>query len=548
MPYFFATLSRSRVLTGLILITLLCASIGFATYYLPVKQMERGNWVSHTRIVLDQLQTLESHIALFNSARPIPADPRQHLELDVRRIQGLTADNPSQQAYIQTLMAQLQQNEHAQHVLETIRRMLSHEQQLLDARVERWQDTVQLVRIVLAGSVALLYALVVLVFSILRKDSIHRKKLFEAEQQTALTHRLIAERLGRVVNIQREMVHERLNIEALMQVITERAQEIAHADGAVVEMHEDDCMVYRAASGIMAQHKGMRIPFAESMSGLSIVQGKVLACADSETDRRVNRDACRKVGLRSMVVVPLSHKGESVGVLKVAYAKPKAYTDDHIATLEMMASVLSSTLNDAATTDALVTANTLLNETNSLLETQKDQLEIMATTDVLTGLKNHRYFQEKLMEEYQRSLRYKAPFSLLLLDVDHFKAFNDLYGHPAGDAALKQVGTILKTVARETDCVARYGGEEFALILPNTDKEGAIIIAERLRKAVETAVWEHRAVTVSVGISTFGEQVENAHGHVEAADQALYLSKAAGRNHVTHITDACPVKFKNVNT
>src|SRR5205085_7620259 len=111
------------------------------------------------------------------------------------------------------------------------------------------------------------------------------------------------------------------------------------------------------------------------------------------------------------------------------------------------------------------------------------KLQALAITDGLTGLKNHRAFQEKLAEEFERSCRQNLPLSLLLLDVDKFKHYNDTYGHPAGDQVLKMVAALLGETVRPADFVARYGGEEFVILLPGMDAEGAVTLAERVREA-----------------------------------------------------------------
>jgi two-component system cell cycle response regulator len=162
-----------------------------------------------------------------------------------------------------------------------------------------------------------------------------------------------------------------------------------------------------------------------------------------------------------------------------------------------------------------------------------EQAERLATTDGLTGLLNRRTFNAVLDRRWREAQRYKRPLSLLLLDIDHFKKVNDGYGHPAGDAVLKAVAKLAQECARDTDAVARYGGEEMAVVLPETDTEGAQAIAERIRRAVEAAQHptEHGAlrVTVSIGISTVGKSPEDL---LESADKALYRAKQSGRNRV----------------
>ena len=170
---------------------------------------------------------------------------------------------------------------------------------------------------------------------------------------------------------------------------------------------------------------------------------------------------------------------------------------------------------------------------NIILEAANMRLADLATIDGLTGLKNHRAFQERLEQEWMKAVRYQIPFSILLLDVDQFKQYNDTFGHPAGDEVLRQVGQTLQNCARDTDYVARYGGEEFVVILPHTDSVGACTLAERYRAAVSEVQWPHRSVTVSIGVAARLPSTPSQAALLEQADQALYQSKEQGRNRVT---------------
>ena len=174
-----------------------------------------------------------------------------------------------------------------------------------------------------------------------------------------------------------------------------------------------------------------------------------------------------------------------------------------------------------------------LEDANRQMEEANAKLEALATTDGLTGLKNHRAFQERLAMETERARRYGLPLSIALLDVDHFKQYNDTYGHPAGDAVLRTVAACLQSSVREADQVARYGGEEFALILPHTPADAALLVAERCRRAIESAAWPDRPVTASVGVAALTPALAGPADLLVAADQALYRSKREGRNRIT---------------
>ena len=182
----------------------------------------------------------------------------------------------------------------------------------------------------------------------------------------------------------------------------------------------------------------------------------------------------------------------------------------------------------------LITINARMARSYAELQEANRCLEALATTDGLTGLCNHRAFQQKLTEEFNRRARYRTPLSLMLIDVDKFKPFNDKYGHPAGDEVLKQVAYLLQSAARTTDCVARYGGEEFVIILPETDENGALEAAERIRFAIEQAPWQKRSITISAGLASLRPDTATPAMLIEEADKALYVSKEFGRNCVTH--------------
>lgn len=170
----------------------------------------------------------------------------------------------------------------------------------------------------------------------------------------------------------------------------------------------------------------------------------------------------------------------------------------------------------------------------------EEKLAIMATQDGLTGLANRRHFDEKLQQEWRRAERDGLPLSLLMVDVDHFKKFNDHYGHQAGDVCLKTVAKAIAAEARRpADLAARYGGEEFALLLPNTDEVGCASVAARLREALQTIAIPHamnppmKRVTLSTGGATGWPNAETSNNHaslVAAADRALYAAKHSGRD------------------
>ncbi|MBA3393019.1 MAG: diguanylate cyclase [Deltaproteobacteria bacterium] len=171
------------------------------------------------------------------------------------------------------------------------------------------------------------------------------------------------------------------------------------------------------------------------------------------------------------------------------------------------------------------------------------RLAQLAVTDGLTGLYNHRHFHERLTLEVERSQRSGLPLSLLMLDVDHFKQFNDTFGHPAGDEVLRQLARVLGDTRRANDVVARYGGEEFAVILVDTPKFTAAKVADRVRERVNSHDFSEAAprvgkLSLSIGVATFPDDGGDAESLVRAADTALYAAKRAGRNRVALASEA----------
>ncbi|HVA28105.1 MAG TPA: diguanylate cyclase, partial [Candidatus Baltobacteraceae bacterium] len=212
---------------------------------------------------------------------------------------------------------------------------------------------------------------------------------------------------------------------------------------------------------------------------------------------------------------------EIIGVLSVQTLVAGAYDQEDVGLLHICAIYLSVRIHQMQ------------------LEEQSERLKNLASTDGLTGVPNRRSFDERLRVEWKRSLRSADPISLIMIDIDLFKTFNDTYGHVAGDAVLQQIATALASCATRTeDIFARYGGEEFAAVLPDTDLPGALIVAERMREAVAGLSIAHsgtvlRAITISAGVASLVPMDSAGAEHlVEIADAALYQAKNSGRNRV----------------
>jgi diguanylate cyclase (GGDEF)-like protein len=172
------------------------------------------------------------------------------------------------------------------------------------------------------------------------------------------------------------------------------------------------------------------------------------------------------------------------------------------------------------------------------LERANRRLEQLALTDGMTGLLNHRGFQEELERAYDRHMRLGLPLSLILMDVDHFKQFNDTFGHQGGDAILQRFGQLLQSTTRRHEPAARYGGEEFAVILEGSDAESSVRAASRFQDAIHKRRWPHRQITASFGVATVFNGSIDREELIRRADMALYASKRNGRDRITHYSNS----------
>ena len=330
----------------------------------------------------------------------------------------------------------------------------------------------------------------------------------------AVEQKLSADRLLAVIEMQTEIARLGADLAGVMSLVAARSQVLTHAIGAVVELVEGDDMVYGATSGIAESHLGLRLKRVNSLSGLCVQQRQLLRCDDSETDPRVNRDACRRIGLRSMIVVPLRHHDDVVGVLKVMAAEPAAFDDEDEHMLGLMSGLIGAAMFHAT-------------------QHESGELFYRATHDVLTGLPNRALFFERLRAVLALAARETRRFGVMNLDMDGLKPINDSLGHRAGDAAICEVASRIRTSTRSGDTVARLGGDEFGVILAQVEnREGAMAHARRMAARVGAAfVFEKNPVQLgtSIGVAIFPDDGESLETLLDTADQAMYAQKRAGR-------------------
>ncbi len=220
--------------------------------------------------------------------------------------------------------------------------------------------------------------------------------------------------------------------------------------------------------------------------------------------------------MRSAIVLPLVAGDKKLGTLTLTSAASSAYGEEVRTTLQVMTNQLGMVLQNAR---------------------MVKRLEEMATTDGLTGLANHRIFQEELDKKLASANRFNKELSVILCDVDKFKNVNDRYGHPTGDIVLKGLAdTLMRCIVRDTDMPARYGGEEFVILCEGTSTDGAVKLAERIRKDLESQVFHSEQgdfqITISMGVATYPFHARTREDLVERADAALYEAKEGGRNQV----------------
>jgi diguanylate cyclase (GGDEF)-like protein len=327
--------------------------------------------------------------------------------------------------------------------------------------------------------------------------------------------------------------------ESAFDDITFLASFIADTPMALVSFIDANRQWFKSKIGLDASESARDTAFC---AHTILKPGEVLVVPDATKDERFkdNPNVTGEPGIRFYAGAPLiTRDGAALGTVCVIDRKPRELSDRQLAALQALSRQVMAQLELRSALRSVKREVALRKEHETRMEAYQRQLEeanarleAESITDKLTGVFNRRAFETRLDEEYNRSLREKTPLSLAMIDIDKFKNYNDDFGHQAGDTVLREVAEVLKYHSRAIDIVTRFGGEEFAIILPNTGPDAALVMAERLRKAIEGELWEHRPVTISVGIYTSTDGKTPRSDIIAAADSALYAAKRSGRNRV----------------
>ncbi|HSB81740.1 MAG TPA: diguanylate cyclase [Candidatus Methylomirabilis sp.] len=315
------------------------------------------------------------------------------------------------------------------------------------------------------------------------------------------------------------------NLQEILTRISEAVSNLFHARAMSLMLLSSDGQTLSTVAGSnlfdekshAEQSQGARR--GSSPSFVAVLEKRPVAAPDLLTDEVYAPwlQAARDNGYRSFLAIPLIVQERALGCMNLYLTEPHEFDNDEIQILSTFASQAAISIENAR----------LFEEARQL-----------AITDELTGLANHRQFYQQLTREVQRAERYGRPLTLLMIDVDFFKEYNDRYGHLAGDHALRDLAYVMRCNARNVDILARYGGEEFAIILPETDLNRAAFQAERIRAAVAAHPFRSNdpafrgVLTVSIGVTTLAPGIQKIEELVHDADQAMYLAKTRGRNRV----------------
>ena len=317
-----------------------------------------------------------------------------------------------------------------------------------------------------------------------------------------------------------------LDLDTVLQAIMTSAMRFAGTPAGSVALYDDKKQELN-----LHVHSGLTSTFVKNErwevkpGGLTekvLSAGEIFYVEDIRDSEFITNTLILEEGIKSLICIPLAVHKRVVGVLYLDDFSPRQFDREKMRLLSVLASFAAMAIYNA----------TLHNRT-----------KLMAITDALTGLYNHRYFKQIFAQEMVRAKRYMKSLSIILLDIDNFKKYNDTFGHANGDVLLTSIGDIILKTIRSVDYAFRYGGEEFALILPETKLPSAVHVAERLRERIERETAElltdvcGSGVTVSAGVATYPDNGNQRKDLFAIADGLLYKAKELGKNKVYFITE-----------
>ncbi len=336
-----------------------------------------------------------------------------------------------------------------------------------------------------------------------------------------ILHNKFVDNIKNLNNSILKLTHDIHHMDMLYDTVVDTATELLNAEkGSVMIPDEENKLMIKAIKGLSKWLiQDIRLQIGEGIAGNVFKEGKPFLVENMEKLQLPYIKSKKHYKTSSFISVPLKLDSEVFGVLNIADKKTGEDFTENDLTLLKYFSVSAS---------IAIKMSDYYNMAGKLKE--------LSITDPLTGLFNRRYFYDRLSEEIHRSERYNFVFSLAIFDIDDFKLFNDTEGHLAGDEVLKELARIAHRSLRSNDIISRFGGEEFIVLMPQTDKEEAFIVAERMRKNIKesfTRTWEkflHPTITVSIGISSFPEDGKDSENLIKNADLVLYKAKAEGKN------------------
>lgn len=307
-----------------------------------------------------------------------------------------------------------------------------------------------------------------------------------------------------------------LEFDQLLKSITSSLSELVeYSSCSIMLFGKDNKLMIKSAvrkdSKIFSEHQ---IKLHLNVGEYVLQNREVFLVSDISRDNRFDTHG---LSIRSLLALPMLVEKEVVGIIAIDSDEPDKYTQDTTRLLSIVAAQAGMAIKNSYT---------------------YEEIKKISMTDGLTGLYNHRYFYERLKTEIDWARHYNTPVSLLMVDIDNFKEYNDNYGHTSGDRALKKIAEILLRSTRQEDVVARYGGEEFAVILISVNADTAGKIADRIRQDIMNEALDgdnsvRKLITVSIGGASFPVHAQNVKQLVDEADKAMYHSKQAGKNCVT---------------